>query len=105
MLATLIFGEFDKCSIPAIGPQPRSGVDWQAQIISNLGASQPLSLIHVKSRRPLSGGIFLSARRANENSRHQKRQDQQRNSSDLLGQCSMLFMVTMVASWSLTILR
>ncbi len=50
MLAALILRQLDECRIPAVGSQTRSGVYRQAEIVSDLGPSQPLSLILVKSR-------------------------------------------------------
>src|SRR5580700_8571263 len=72
VLATLIFGEFDERGVPAVGSQARGLVDWQAKIVADFGAGEPLTLVFVKSRGPLSGRILLSQHRTHESGRQRK---------------------------------
>ena len=85
MRAALVFRQFEKRSVPAIGAEAGGGVNRDAEVVADFRTGDALRLIFVKARRPFSGGIALG-----KGGNAQKTRCQQQQGSDRRGAVDVL---------------
>ena len=63
MRLALMLGKRQERGVPAVCSHPQGIVDWEASVITDVGAGNPFDLIFVEDRRPHAGQIDLRCRR------------------------------------------